>query len=105
MNGMKNKMNETGATDEDAGMMDNRLSLNPNEPAFRDVLAEWEDGGEYALTDLPEGTMLRQISPGEFEVMPPAEGEVAETEEEPVGAAQKRKPRNPAVANLISANT
>lgn len=71
------------AVENEPGMEDNRLSLNPNDPAWKDTLAEWEDGEEYPITDLPEGTMIRQISPGEFAVVPPvaAEAETEETEE------------------------
>lgn len=70
------------AVEAEPGMEDNRLSLDPNNPAWKDTLAEWEDGEEYPITDLPEGTMIRQISPGEFSVVPPVESPAAETETE-----------------------
>lgn len=71
---------------DEPGETDNRLSLIPSDfPAIEG----WEDGEEYSLTDLPKGTKLRQISPGEFEVIPPmpAAEDAAEDEEEPKKSA------------------
>lgn len=81
---------------EEPGAVDNRLSLNPD--AFP-VIKEWEDGEEYALTDLPAGTKLRQISPGEFEVVAPVESG-AETDDEDVQPMKKvpGKPNSAVVA-------
>lgn len=80
MNGYTGKTNETGAPDVEAGLEDNRLSLDPNQPDWKDTLASWEDGGEYTVT-----AKIRQISPGEFQVVemtPVAEEEVVEEEAE-----------------------
>ena len=64
---------------DDPGETDNRLSLVPSQfPAIE----EWEDGEEYDLSQLPKGTKLRQISPGEFEVIPPTTATSSGPEEE-----------------------
>lgn len=47
----------------DPGAVDNRLSLDPNDARWKDMLAEWEDGQEYTVT-----LTITQLSPGEFEV-------------------------------------
>lgn len=61
------------------GELDNRLSLTPSQfPAVKG----WKDGETYELSDLGEGVKLRQISPGEFEVVPPPGGTVAGEEED-----------------------
>jgi len=48
----------------DPGAEDNRLSLDPNNPDWKEAIADWEDGQEYELS-----VKVRQISPGEFEVI------------------------------------
>lgn len=48
---------------QDPGAVDNRLSLDPNDPNWKNILADWEDGGEYKVR-----ITITQISPGEFEV-------------------------------------
>lgn len=71
-------MDGTLAYDE-AGASDNRLSLNPDQ---FEVTKDWEDGNTYNLA-----LKVRQISPGEFEVIEAtAAGEKPEepgTEEQP----------------------
>jgi hypothetical protein len=49
----------------DAGEVENRLSLNPNDERWADELLGWEDGAEYVLANV----RVIQISPGEFEVL------------------------------------
>lgn len=48
----------------EAGTQDNLLSLNPNDPKWKETVGAWEDGKEYKGVTVD----LRQISPGEFEV-------------------------------------
>ncbi len=95
--------NEGAVTPEEPGAVDNRLSITPSDfPA----VAEWEDGQEYDISELGEGVKLRQISPGEFEVMPGSEAEnageaAAPGEEADAAAAAPAKRRgNPAVEDL-----
>lgn len=52
---------------DEPGAVDNRLSISPAEFP---VIQKWRDGVLYDLADLGEGVKLRQISPGEFEVVP-----------------------------------
>lgn len=54
-----------GGTAQEPGEVENRLSLNPNDPDFVDTIGDWEDGNEYTLSNVK----VRQISPGEFEVL------------------------------------
>ena len=82
---------------EDPGAIENRLTVNPED--FPNIL-DWQDGRTYKITELG-AKQIRQISPGEFEViapMPEPEEPMPEEEEE---APRKRKYRNPAVENLI----
>lgn len=97
-------MNQTtgeGAT-EDAGAIENRLTLNPDDFP---VTQDWEDGETYKLSDLGGDTEIRQISPGEFEVMASepetAEEDQSEGGEEEAPAPRKKAYSNPAVENLI----
>lgn len=96
------RMNEGVTEPEEPGAVDNRLSLVPSDFP---VIQEWEDGQEYSLSELGADVKIRQISPGEFEVMPPATAAPAEEEAE-VAAAPAARPgrgagyRNPAVAAL-----
>jgi hypothetical protein len=71
MNGASN--DGTMAYDE-AGSVDNRLSLTPSQFPFT---KDWTDGSTYTLT-----VQVRQISPGEFEVVK-ADSQGAPGEEEP----------------------
>lgn len=52
---------------DEPGAVDNRLSLSPAE---FEVIQEWKDGETYSLSQLGRDVKLRQISPGEFEVIP-----------------------------------
>ena len=92
---MKNGVTESEMSGEgpEPGASDNLLSLNLKDfPMIKD----WEDGETYELSDL-EGAQLRQISPGEFEVVPgPSEMEEDE-DEKPVSPAPKKGYKNPAV--------
>jgi len=73
----------------DPGAVDNRLSLDPSHPDWKDEIEDWEDGEEYDLK-----VKVRQLSPGEFEVLEvkpqgdeessDEEGEDEDAEEEPV---------------------
>lgn len=62
----------------DPGAIDNRLSVNPNDPNWKDEIAGLEDGEECELR-IP----ARVISPGEFAVLGlSVESKVAEEEED-----------------------
>lgn len=91
---MKNGVTESEMSGEgpEPGASDNLLSLNPKDFP---VIADWKDGETYDLTDL-EGAQLRQISPGEFEVVP-GPSEMEEEEEKPESPAPKKGYKNPAV--------
>lgn len=56
--------NPPGATSAADGS-DNHLRLNPNDPQWQDDLMNWEDGNTYIFKEVK----VRQISPGEFEVV------------------------------------
>ena len=89
--------NEGATTPEEPGSVDNRLSLIPSDfPAIQ----KWEDGEEYDPSELGEGVKLRQISEGEFEVIPGKP--VMEDEEEVAAPAPKKRGgySNPAVEDL-----
>lgn len=86
----------------EAGEIENRMSVNPNE--FPDVSA-WEDGMEYEVT-----AKVRQVSPGEFEIVELSgkateqeEAEEIELGDESPAPAKPKKGRypNPAVAGLM----
>lgn len=86
---------EGGDPAEDAGEVENRLSLNVGEFP---MIGKWEDGKEYPLTAL-KGAKLRQISPGEFEVVSGVEApEEAPAAEEPMRKSKGKV--NPAVETL-----
>lgn len=59
--------------EEDPGSVDSRLSLDPNDERWSDSIADWEDGAEYSIT-----LRVRQMSPGEYEIL---EAEAEEMEE------------------------
>lgn len=65
------------ATADDPGAYDNRMSLNPNDPKYKSTLAEWEDNQTYTF----ERVTVRQISPGEFQVISATPGEPASPSE------------------------
>jgi hypothetical protein len=96
-------------TDNEPGAVDNRLSLDPNNPSWSDAIANWEDGKEYSVE-----VRLRQMSPGEFEVLEftadSGEEEPSGTESEELskgatgGGGSNPAVKNPAVAALIAKN-
>ena len=87
----------------EAGAVENKLVLNPNDPKWKDTVGQWKDGEEYTLTNV----RVRQVSAGEFEVLsadaqggeqkPDVESEANER-----GAEKSENPEydNPAVENL-----
>lgn len=86
---------------EEPGELDNRLSVIPDQfPAVKG----WKDGETYELSELGEGVKLRQISPGEFEVMAPPGGKVAtdvEEEEEEPAEKMPMRPGKRAVTSMM----
>lgn len=86
-----------GEFGEDPGAIENRLTVNPEDFP---VIAEWVDGETYRLTELGKGVMIRQVSPGEFEIVPPAGAAAAAAAEEPLAGEEGYV--NPAVENLIA---
>lgn len=88
------------------GAVENRLTLSTSDPRFKDKLEAWEDGGEYPIKS---GT-IRQISPGEFEIIKldlggssertsdKGEGEPMQSGED--GTRKQSMYRNPAIENL-----
>lgn len=66
-----------GGTAQEPGEVENRLSLNPNDPDFVDTIGDWEDGNEYTLSNVK----VRQISPGEFEVLSVDSGSASSAED------------------------
>lgn len=54
---------ESASGHSDAGSVDNRLTINPNDKRWT-FAADWADGNDYTVK-----VKLRQISPGEFEVV------------------------------------
>lgn len=60
-------------TDGEPGAVSNRLSLDVSDPKFT-FAQNWEDGKTYRLASVE----IRQVSPGEFEVMEATEGGEAE---------------------------
>lgn len=97
---------------QDPGEIENRLSLNPSDPDFKDFVGNWQDGEEYTMT-----VTVRQVSPGEFEVTKavPQDTPAEETGEAPAAAdegetASGDEPQgtdtygnmNPAVARMMN---
>lgn len=78
-------INPYAAADEEAGSYDNRLSLDPNDERWPFV-ADWEDDEEYTVT-----LRIRQISPGEFEVLEAETEDYEEGEEENTGDVKTGK--------------
>jgi hypothetical protein len=99
-------------TQAEIGESDNRLSLDPNDPAF-DFTKEWEDGRNYTVK-----LSIAQVSPGEYEVLSgedmtgPAEnvpegrrgamGVAGPTEEPDTSPTGGTGYRNPAIAKLMA---
>lgn len=93
-----------GEQGDEPGAVGNRLSLDPNDDRWSSTVGEWADGETYNLN-----MKVRQISPGEFEVVSakptesePADEPPAEEEEEapPVTPRRKGAYSNPAIENL-----
>lgn len=65
---------------DEPGAVDNRISLTP---ADFPAVAKWRDGETYNLSELG-AAKIRQISPGEYELIPPSASgdEVAEVDED-----------------------
>lgn len=87
----------------ESGALDNVLTLNPNDPRFEATIKNWKDDGVYQIT----GGQIRQVSPGQFEVIDLKFGDNAEPpiEEEAAQRAAEKTPQtgaypNPGVANL-----
>lgn len=60
----------------DPGSVDNRLSLDPSNPDWKEMIAKWKDGQEYKLE-----LTVNQISPGEYEVTGVSAGSASENGE------------------------
>lgn len=91
-----------------AGEIDNRLSLDPNDDRWPQVL-DWEDGMEYTLSNV----RLRQVSAGEFEVMSVdsdgtagggGEAALPQSPLRQLGNTGRAGQPNPALEAVISAN-
>lgn len=65
------------AAADEPGVYDNRISLVP---ADFPVTKNWRDGGIYSLSELGGDVKIRQISPGEFELIPGMAEADSETE-------------------------
>lgn len=90
---------------DEAGAVDNRLTLNPNDPLWADTIKDWKDGERYGLAELGNVDLL-QISPGEFEVVKSDEPQgAAETNDAAAADAGASAPAygNPAVAKMMGA--
>lgn len=89
---------------DEAGELDNRLSLNPNDDRWKSTLGAWKDGEKYTVT-----LSIQQVSPGEFEVVSleaqEAPTEPAEEETESGAPAAKAGPTypNPAIQKELEA--
>jgi hypothetical protein len=86
----------------ESGALDNVLTLNPNDPRWPAVL-EWKDDATYTFTNVK----VRQVSPGQFEVVSAEVGEDKEmpAEDEAAQRAEDKAPpkgsySNPAIENL-----
>lgn len=90
----------------DPGELDNRLSLDPSDPLWKEFVGSWQDGQEYTMV-----VKARQISPGEFEVTGVTPSDSATEEEaEPAPGNEEAEPEvpeesgayaNPAVARMM----
>lgn len=93
--------NEPAVASEEPGAVDNRISWTPSDfPATE----EWEDGQTYDLSELGDGVKLRQISPGEGELIPPvgAEDESAQEKAEPQMMKRGMKSAMPPVEDMAA---
>lgn len=92
------------ATDDEPGAVDNRLTVDINNEMFDGLgMDEWQNGETYTI---PAGEM-RQVAPGEFEIISVEKSAEAEPEPESegpddVGAMdEKAMPKNPAVRKMM----
>ena len=79
---------------DEAGATDNRLSLDPNDPQWKEAMDSWEDGGTYTLKEV----QVRQVSPGEFQVLG---AEVGETGMEEEGQQEAPEPEESPTTGLM----
>lgn len=99
----RNATTGTDATMDEAGAQDNRMSLDPSNPQWKDTVGSWEDGKTYTMT-----VTLRQISPGEFEVLK-AQAENESPAEDSTESGEEEMPMrggmntgNPAIDDMIA---
>lgn len=90
---------ETVVDQAEPGAVDNRLSLVPSDFPMTET---WEDGMEYDLSELGPDTKIRQISPGEYEVIPGASARQAAVDEEAAPATTGRRYSNRAVEDMAN---
>lgn len=93
---------------QEAGEQDNLLTLDTNDPRWKETIANWEDGGEYTITK----GVIRQIEPGQYTLVSatfggPPEEEAPTTEAETegetgMGGMMGGAKRNPALAEVLS---
>lgn len=101
--------NPPGATAAEDGS-DNHLRLSTSNPEWKDAIASWEDGNTYVFKEV----QVRQVSPGEFQVIsatPEAEAATGESEGAPAaggnspgameGGADEGE-ANPAIRRLMA---
>lgn len=79
---------------DEAGATDNRLSLDPNDPRWKEAMDKWEDGGDYWL----ERVGVHQVSPGEFTV---TDAKVGETGTEEEGQQETPEPEESPTTGLM----
>ncbi len=85
------------ADGKDPGAVDNRLSLDPNDPRWKNKLSEWEDGERYPINIGGVKLEMEQMSPGEFEIVG---GEAEEeTDEEESAADEEPEPKTKSYGN------
>lgn len=78
-------------------MAESTLSLDPNDAANQELVADWVDGGEYVLT-------IKQTAPFKFDVISESEAEPAEEAAEEAGDEKPMHPmgkKYPRIAVLI----
>lgn len=85
----------------DPGAVDNRLSLDPNDPRWKKMLAKWEDGGRYPIKIGSWSGEIDQLSPGEFEIVV-GEQEATDADIEAEEEAEPAPKVNRAVRSMMS---
>jgi len=92
-----------GPKGDEPGQEDNRLSLDPNDPRWKKLLDEWNDGETYSVN-----VQIEQISPGEFRVTALKEGGGSEESETPPekdtaeeSSESAMQSKNPAVQSML----